>query len=63
MAAEVEQLAAAGTEGVMEFSRVGRERIGGIQCQCMAGIERCDCQEGACITVPQTLQVRRARLA
>jgi hypothetical protein len=29
----------------------------------MACIERGVLQEGACITLPQTLQVRRARLA
>ena len=62
MASEIQQLSARGVEGMMEFRCKARERVSRIVRNCGGGIRLRPNQTGACMTVPQTLQVRRSRL-
>ena len=47
---------------MVELLREARERIGRVQGCGVVALQKQSGQEGACMTVPHTLQVRRSRL-
>lgn len=62
MTAEVQQLAPGRIMRMMKFLRQAGEGIRRIQSLSFRALGILACQAGACITVPQTLQVRCGKL-
>ncbi len=58
VSAEVQELAAGGVAWVVEFRGQGRERVGGVELPAVPSDAGRGGQEGACMSVPHTVQVR-----